>query len=136
MLSMMHFLFCLLSLLHCAVDGFVVGERNADARVSTVYHFPNNTVSVAPVDLACRSSSPLLTASLKWVENLAVRSNGKILATLINVAQVWQIDPTAHSAELVHEFEGADSILGIAEYDSDVFAVVSAVSSWNIMNED
>jgi hypothetical protein len=136
MLSMMHFFFCLLGLLHCAVDGFVVGERNADARVSTVYHFPNNTVSVAPVDLACHSSSPLLTTSLKWVENLAVRSNGKILATLINVAQVWQIDPTAHSAELVHEFESADSILGIAEYDSDVFAVVSAVSSWNIMHEN
>ena len=58
---MMHLLFCLLGLLYCAVDGFVVDERNADSRVSTVYHFPNNTVSVASVDLACRLSSPLLT---------------------------------------------------------------------------
>jgi hypothetical protein len=54
MLSMMHSLFCLLGLLHCAVDGFVVGERNADARVSTVYHFPNNTVSLL-------STGPCLT---------------------------------------------------------------------------
>jgi hypothetical protein len=48
---------------------------------------------------------------------------------LINEPQVWQIDPTTHSIELVHEFERATSAMGIAEYESDVFAVVSAVSS-------
>jgi len=58
---MMHFWFCFLGLLHCVVDGLVVSERNADARVSTVYHFPNNTVSVASMDPACHSSSHLLT---------------------------------------------------------------------------
>jgi hypothetical protein len=45
--------------------------------------------------------------------------------TLINTAQVWQIDPASHNAELVHEFPHAISAMGIAEYDNDVFAVVS-----------
>ena len=64
-----------------------------------------------------------------------MRSNGKLVVTLVNVPQVWQIDPTTHSAELVHEFESADGVLGIAEYDSDIFAVVSAVCSWDTMIE-
>lgn len=40
----MHLLLWLLGFLYCVVDGFVVGERNADALVSTIHHFPNNTV--------------------------------------------------------------------------------------------
>ena len=45
--------------------------------------------------------------------------------TLINTPQVWQIDPTSHTAELVYEFPHAISAMGIAEYEQDVFAVVS-----------
>lgn len=45
--------------------------------------------------------------------------------TLINKPQVWQIDPATQSAELVHEFPQAVSAMGIAEYENDVFAVVS-----------
>jgi hypothetical protein len=48
--------------------------------------------------------------------------------TLINKPQVWQIDPARKSAELVHEFPDAISAMGIAEYDDDVFAVVSYIS--------
>lgn len=47
MLSITRILFFFLGLTQYAVDGFVVGERNADARVSTIHHFPNNTVGVA-----------------------------------------------------------------------------------------
>jgi len=45
---MMHLLLWLLGFFHCAVvDGFgVVGERNADALVSTLHHFPNRTVGL------------------------------------------------------------------------------------------
>ena len=59
------------------------------------------------------------------MENIAVRSNGKILVTLINTPQVWQIDPVSNSADLVHEFPHAISAMGIAEYGDDIFAVVS-----------
>ena len=54
-----------------------------------------------------------------------MRSNGKILVTLINAPQVWQIDPASRSAELVREFPHAISAMGIAEYEDDIFAVVS-----------
>lgn len=69
------------------------------------------------------------THASQWVENIAVRSNGKILVTLINTPQVWQIDPASHIAELVHVFPHAISALGITEYEHDVFAVVSNTSS-------
>jgi hypothetical protein len=56
MVFMMQFLFWLLGSLDCAVDAFVVGERNADARVSTVYHFSNDTVGDASIE-PCLGSS-------------------------------------------------------------------------------
>lgn len=56
-----------------------------------------------------------------------LRRNGKILVTLIDTPQVWQIDPKDDSAELVHEFPDAISALGIVEYKPDVFAIVGAV---------
>jgi hypothetical protein len=48
----MQLLFWLLGTLDCAVDAFVVGERNADARVSTVHHFSNDTVGGASIEPA------------------------------------------------------------------------------------
>jgi hypothetical protein len=60
---------------------------------------------------------------------MAVRSNGKTLVTLINMPQVWQIDPASNTAELVHGFPHAISAMGIAEYGNDVFAVVSKSDS-------
>ena len=80
-----------------------------DALVRTVYQFPNET----------------------WVENLAVRANGKILVTLISAPEVWEVDPfaTPTTAELVYRFPDAISLLGIAEYAPDVFAV--NVGNWS-----
>ena len=93
-----------------------------DSLVRTIYQFPNET----------------------WVENLAVRANGKILVTLISAPEVWQVDPFASpvSAELVHRFPDATSLLGIAEYAPDVFGVnvgnfsdqtlTSEAGSWSV----
>jgi len=58
-----------------------------------------------------------------WVENLAVRSNGNILVTLLSSPEVWQIDPVHGTAELVHHFPQALSVLGITELQPDVFIV-------------
>lgn len=68
-----------------------------------VYQFPNET----------------------WVENLAVRANGKILVTLISAPEVWEVDPfaTPTTAELIYHFPDAISCAGIAEYAPDFFAV-------------
>ncbi|KAF2170855.1 hypothetical protein M409DRAFT_35870, partial [Zasmidium cellare ATCC 36951] len=75
--------------------------------VKTIYQFPNET----------------------WVENLAIRADGHILATLISSPEVWQIDPVSKSATLVTRFENATSALGIAEVQQDVFAI--AVGNWS-----
>ena len=78
--------------------------RPGDHLVRVVYQFPNNT----------------------WVENLAVRSNGNILVTLITAPEVWEVSPFADppTAELIYTFTDALSVLGITEYAPDAFAVI------------
>lgn len=58
-----------------------------------------------------------------WVENLAVRSNGDILVTLLTVGDLYIIDtsPTP-TARLVHAFP-VSGLLGIAELEHDLFYV-------------
>lgn len=59
-----------------------------------------------------------------WVENLAVRSNGNVLVTLLSSPEVWEIDPSKKEpAELVYHFPEALSALGVAELQSDIFVV-------------
>lgn len=96
------------------------------SHLRTIYQFPNET----------------------WVENLAIRSNGKILVTLVSVPEVWEIDPfaTPATAELVYRFSDAISLSGIAEYAPDVFAVnvgnfsdktfTSQMGSWRVWSLD
>lgn len=74
--------------------------------VRQVYEFPNDT----------------------WVENIAVRSNGQLLVTILSTPQLFLIDPSAPSPSdpiLVHDFAGYLDVFGIAEYDTDKFAVVT-----------
>ena len=59
-----------------------------------------------------------------WIENLAIRSNGEILATDDTHPRIYQVDLTrTHEAVVVHEFTGTPSILGIVESSPDVFHV-------------
>ncbi|CAM6083330.1 unnamed protein product [Calypogeia fissa] len=73
--------------------------------VRTVYQFPNNT----------------------YVENLAVRSNGQILVSIITSPLLYlfnsvQIGPPT----LIHNFSAsALGVAGIAEYQPDIFAVIT-----------
>lgn len=60
-----------------------------------------------------------------WVENLAVRSNGNLLVTLLSRPELYQIHPTGGAPQLVHTFSQYTGLLGIAEIESDVFAVVT-----------
>ena len=84
-----------------------------DALLRTIYQFPNNT----------------------WVENLAMRSNGNLLVTLIQSAEIWEINPNIDSphAHLVFRFPDAISVLGIAEVEPDVFAV--NVGNWSDVSD-
>lgn len=62
------------------------------------------------------------------MENIAVRANGQILATLLNTPQVYQVDPNpsaAHPATLVHTFPAYLSCTGITELGNDIFYVIT-----------
>jgi hypothetical protein len=63
-----------------------------------------------------------------WLENVAVRSNGDLLVTvLIPNAALYQIsDPSSAkpTVSLIHNFTSVDGLLGISETKPDVFAVI------------
>lgn len=95
------------------------------AETRTIYQFPNDT----------------------YVENLAIRPNGQILANVLTSPQVWLVDPELPGrAVLVHEFSSALGLSGIVEYEPDVFAIAggnislstgeSVVGSWSIWSLD
>ena len=63
-----------------------------------------------------------------WVENLAVRANGQILATLLTTPQVYQVDPNPSAAQpltLVHTFPNYLGCVGITELGDDIFYVIT-----------
>ena len=61
-----------------------------------------------------------------WVENLAMRSNGQILATLLSSPEIYQVDPNgANPPVLVHRFTSVLGVLGIVEVVPDTFYVVT-----------
>jgi hypothetical protein len=77
------------------------------ATVRTIHEFPNPT----------------------WVENIASTRNGSILAGVIGSApaQLHIIDASSNTTDstLLHEFAYSNSIFGITEYETDVFAVAA-----------
>lgn len=96
-----------------------------NSQLTTVHQFPNNT----------------------WVENIAVRSNGNLLVTFIAPSpDVWEVDPVSQKVRLVYTFPEATSVMGIAEYADDVFAVnvgnfslettLATEGSWSVWSID
>lgn len=83
-----------------------VSNWNSPLPVDVVYDFPAAT----------------------WIENLAVRGNGQILATQSGAPRVYLVDPFVPNEEavLLHEFNETASILGVAEGAPDVFYVCTA----------
>ncbi|KAK1750441.1 hypothetical protein QBC47DRAFT_121156 [Echria macrotheca] len=67
-----------------------------------------------------------------FIENIAVRANGRLLITSMSVPQLFSIDPTVATptAEVVHTFSNITGISGIAEISPDVFALVTA--TWDL----
>ncbi|KAJ4857119.1 SMP-30/Gluconolaconase/LRE-like region domain-containing protein [Trichoderma breve] len=63
-----------------------------------------------------------------YIENLAVRSNGQILISDLSTSQLYLFDPSAPGPSqpvVVHDFTESLGLAGIAEYQPDVFAVIS-----------
>ena len=62
-----------------------------------------------------------------WIENLAVRGNGKILLTLLTSPDLYQADPFApgDKPKLIHNFAPYQALTGITEVEPDIFAVAT-----------
>ncbi|KAF7968177.1 hypothetical protein HWV62_31686 [Athelia sp. TMB] len=61
-----------------------------------------------------------------WVENINILSNGQLLVTLLNVPELYQVDPRGiQEPRLVKRISGVEGLLGIAEVTPDVFAVIA-----------
>lgn len=97
--------------------------RNTPKILRDVIVFPNNT----------------------WVENIAVRSNGNLLVTLLNLPEVWEVEPLSGSAELAYSFPNANACLGVTEVGHDIFALnvgnlsapaTGAPGSWSVWTLD
>ncbi|KAL8669688.1 MAG: hypothetical protein Q9168_005730 [Polycauliona sp. 1 TL-2023] len=71
--------------------------------VDVVHQFPNNT----------------------WLENLAVRSNGQVLVTVLTTPDLYQVNPSNGKATLIHRFTNHLSLFGIAELGNDIFYVIA-----------
>ena len=52
-----------------------------------------------------------------WLDNLAIRSDGSILTTLVTSADVYEIQPSAAkpNPKLIHHFDDATAVIGITE---------------------
>ncbi|MCJ1465108.1 hypothetical protein MMC07_003724 [Pseudocyphellaria aurata] len=61
-----------------------------------------------------------------WIENLAVRKNGKILVTALSSPQLRQVDNRGRKpVKLIHAFNNATSCTGITQMEKDVFYVIT-----------
>lgn len=61
-----------------------------------------------------------------WVENIAVRSNGKLLLNLLTTPDILQLDPNSPASPiLLHRFSSSLALLGIAELYPHVFYIAA-----------
>ena len=70
----------------------------------------------------CSSASTQCEQPETWIENVAPTSDGKLLVTLINLPEVWFVNPVAHTASLAYTGPSVNVALGIAEVEHNVFA--------------
>lgn len=61
-----------------------------------------------------------------WIENLAVGSNGLMVATSLFAPEIYQVNAKTHTGSLVAEIPAATGLLGIVEIEKNVFYVVAA----------
>ena len=59
------------------------------------------------------------------ISSIAVQRDGQLLVTLMSAPEIWSIDPFSRSANLVHRFVDARSVVGIAETEHEVFVVAT-----------
>ncbi|KAK4108946.1 NHL repeat-containing protein [Canariomyces notabilis] len=69
---------------------------------------------------------------LSSIENVAVRANGQILATNMNSANLYSINPVAKTSSTAIAVSGATGLSGIGEYAPDIFAVIGGKGIYKV----
>ncbi|KAK3334101.1 hypothetical protein B0T19DRAFT_355335 [Cercophora scortea] len=87
--------------------------------------------SAAPA-LSSRQTAAVQVVKLSSIENVAVRSNGQVLATNMNSANLYTVDPVAKTSKTAIAVTGASGLSGIAEYLPDVFAVIGGKGIYKV----
>ena len=95
-------LFVLLASIFCHI-GFCTAAATGLYDTQEIYQFPDGTV----------------------LENLAVRSDGSVLTTVVSAAEIYLLQPTAKdpNPQLIYRFKGSNAVTGIVETSPDVFYV-------------
>lgn len=71
-----------------------------------------------PIDIVYKFPYPT------WVQDLAVRANGRVLVTLLTTPDLWEIDPSGkRKARLVHHFREHLGLTGITEMKPNLYYV-------------
>lgn len=73
-----------------------------------------------------------LSSQPTWFENIFIRPNGTVLATRLDIPEVWAIDPvTSTGSSLIQlplaEDDSTNALTGICELSPDVFAIGAGV---------
>ncbi|KAF1998276.1 NHL repeat-containing protein [Amniculicola lignicola CBS 123094] len=76
-----------------------------------------------------RQAAAVQVAKISSVENVAVRSNGQILATNMNSPNLYAVDPVTKTSSTAISVTGASGLSGIGEIAPDVFAVIGGGKS-------
>jgi uncharacterized protein (DUF2141 family) len=83
-------------------------------------------VSAAAVETRQAATTSIYKfSSPKAAEGIAQRSNGQILVSFFDKAELWSVDPATKKAAKVTSFADATCSAAIAEVAPDVFAVVA-----------
>ncbi|KAF9884530.1 hypothetical protein FE257_001475 [Aspergillus nanangensis] len=61
----------------------------------------------------------------EFIENIAARSNGHLLLSVLTEPNLYTLDPSVPNAkaQIIHHFDGSTGVTGIAEIAHDIFAV-------------
>ncbi|KAK3313352.1 hypothetical protein B0H66DRAFT_349683 [Apodospora peruviana] len=79
-----------------------------------------------------RQAAAAQVVRISSIENVAVRPNGQILATNMNSANLYAVDPVAKTSKTAISVSGASGLSGIAEYAPDVFAVIGGKGIYKV----
>ena len=90
------------------------------------------STSAAASVLKSRQAAAAQIVRLASTENLAIRPNGQILATNMNSANLYLVDPVAKTSKTAVVVTGASGLSGIAEVTPDVFAVIGGKGIYKV----